>query len=33
MPEERFASLLRQRAASQGRQLSADRAWEEKQRA
>jgi EAL domain-containing protein (putative c-di-GMP-specific phosphodiesterase class I) len=30
MPEERFASLLRQRAASQGRQLSADRAWAEK---
>jgi EAL domain-containing protein (putative c-di-GMP-specific phosphodiesterase class I) len=33
MPEERFASLLRQRAASQGRQLSAQRASAEKQHA
>jgi EAL domain-containing protein (putative c-di-GMP-specific phosphodiesterase class I) len=33
MPEERFASLLRQRAASQGRQVSAERASAEKQRA
>ena len=37
MPEERFISLLRQRAASQGRQLSAERATEaraaDKQRA
>jgi EAL domain-containing protein (putative c-di-GMP-specific phosphodiesterase class I) len=30
MPGERFASLLRQRAASQGRQLTAQRAAEEK---
>jgi EAL domain-containing protein (putative c-di-GMP-specific phosphodiesterase class I) len=33
MPEERFASLLRQRAASQGRQISAARERAEKQHA